>query len=179
MTKKMTMNEYQLITRETSGNDNLEVLTLGLIGESVEASECYDIILDVHNRASTLTKRTNFLKEIGDVLWYAARLFDVLGQEFENAHDTKHKTQNVSCLTLPIKASQISEHVKKYLGHGHDLDKDFMINSIKSLVTIVDDMARSCGYTLTEAMTTNVEKLRKRYPSGFEVEKSKNRIQDK
>ncbi len=171
----MTMNEYQLITRETSGDDSYAVLALGLIGEAVEAYEAYDLILDVNNRTPTITKRTNFLKEMGDVLWYAARIYDCLDQEFQNSHVNVLYTKPKHDLSLLTKAAAVSEHVKKHLGHGHDIDKHFLIKNINSLVAITGEMLQSCGYTLTEAMQTNVEKLRKRYPNGFEVEKSKNR----
>lgn len=173
----MTMNEYQLITRETSGDDSFAVLALGLIGESVEACEAYDMILDTSSRTSMLTKRTNFLKEMGDVLWYAARIYDCLNQEFEKSHENVifHQKLPKHDISLLIKAAAVSEHIKKHLGHGHEINNDFLIKSINSLITVGAEMLQSCGYTISEAMSTNVEKLRKRYPNGFEVEKSKNR----
>lgn len=84
----MDFNEYQEITRETAiypgvgeeTEDAIAYTTLGLTGESGEVAEK----LKKYYREGDPSYIKNMKCEIGDVLWYLARLADELGMDLED-----------------------------------------------------------------------------------------------
>tara|TARA_B100000927_G_scaffold290299_1_gene288779 strand:- start:1691 stop:2170 length:480 start_codon:yes stop_codon:yes gene_type:complete len=78
----ITFNEYQEFTKQTAiypQNRALEYLCLGLASEAGEvAGKLKKIIRDEDGQVSSESNR-KMAKEIGDVLWYCARLVDELG----------------------------------------------------------------------------------------------------
>ena len=78
----ITFNEYQEFTKQTAiypQNRALEYLCLGLASEAGEvAGKLKKIIRDEDGQVSSESNQ-KMAKEIGDVLWYCARLVDELG----------------------------------------------------------------------------------------------------
>jgi NTP pyrophosphatase (non-canonical NTP hydrolase) len=194
--KKYSYNDYQAITRETTGCDDLTVLALGLIGETIEFLDAVDKIYDGSSGLCLLDAAENALKESGDVLWYAARIMDVLEIKFgdwerysagtaDNCLDPCH-TNFHKKFRMAKNAAEVSEHIKKVFGHGHDLDKNRVCNHVSDIIrdilhilkNIYGDCSPKRDNPLMVSMLANVEKLRKRYPNGFEIERSKNRQPD-
>ena len=79
----ITFNEYQEFTKQTAiypQNKALEYLCLGLASEAGEvAGKLKKIIRDEDGQVSSENSQ-KMVKEIGDVLWYCARLVDELGE---------------------------------------------------------------------------------------------------
>lgn len=65
--------------------------------------------------------------------------------------------------------------VKKHIYQGHELDKEHLAEEIGDCLWYIAVTAKGIGYTLEDIAKMNVEKLRKRYPNGFETERSINR----
>lgn len=65
--------------------------------------------------------------------------------------------------------------VKKHLHQGHELDKEKLIKELGDVAWYLAEACEALDITLEEVMTLNIEKLKKRYPSGFETSKSINR----
>jgi len=85
---------------------------------------------------------------------------------------------NAAALGLNGEAGEIADHVKKVLFHGHPLDEDTrdkIAREIGDILWYCAMGAKGIGLGLGEIATMNVEKLRKRYPEGFSVERSINR----
>lgn len=78
----ITFNEYQEFTKQTAiypQSKALEYLCLGLASEAGEvAGKLKKIIRDEDGQVSSENSQ-KMAKEIGDVLWYCARLVDELG----------------------------------------------------------------------------------------------------
>ncbi len=82
----MSMNQYQESTQDTAmypgaGEGDLQAIlytTLGLAGEAGEIPNKVKKILRDDNGILTPEKREAIIGEIGDVLWYVARLADEL-----------------------------------------------------------------------------------------------------
>lgn len=72
-------------------------------------------------------------------------------------------------------AAETLEHMKKVLFQGHKLDVDKLIEEASDCMWYIAKLARYCGVTMEELAQRNIDKLRKRYPAGFEVERSVNR----
>jgi len=72
-------------------------------------------------------------------------------------------------------AGEVADLVKKHVGHGHPLDPDKVKKELGDVLWYVAVLAERCGFSLEDVARANVEKLRKRYPKGFDPERSKNR----
>lgn len=72
-------------------------------------------------------------------------------------------------------AGEVIDILKKYMFQGHELDKKHLALELSDCLWYLAVSAKGVGYTLDEIAQMNVDKLRKRYPEGFSVEKSINR----
>lgn len=75
-------------------------------------------------------------------------------------------------------AAEVLDHVKKVHFHGHDRDKQKLIEEMGDCMWYMALMAELIGTTLEEVAEANIEKLQKRYPSeeGFTTEDSIRRV---
>ena len=62
--------------------------------------------------------------------------------------------------------------VKKWLAQGHELDKEKLAKELGDICWYLAETATALGYSLEDIMSANIEKLRKRYPEGFDSERS-------
>ncbi|NMA95459.1 MAG: nucleoside triphosphate pyrophosphohydrolase family protein [Clostridiales bacterium] len=78
-------------------------------------------------------------------------------------------------LGLAGESGEVADHIKKHLFQGHDLDRQNLVNELGDICWYIAIMAEGLGYTLEDVMKLNIEKLLRRYPDGFEKERSINR----
>ena len=62
--------------------------------------------------------------------------------------------------------------VKKHLAQGHELDREKLIKELGDIAWYLAEMATVLDIELEEVLARNIEKLKKRYPDGFDKEKS-------
>ena len=62
--------------------------------------------------------------------------------------------------------------VKKHLAQGHELDKAHLAEELGDIAWYLAEVATVLGYDLEDILQANIDKLRKRFPEGFEVERS-------
>ena len=65
--------------------------------------------------------------------------------------------------------------VKKWLAQGHELDKEKLAKELGDICWYLAETATALGLSLEDIMAANLEKLRRRYPEGFDAERSVNR----
>ena len=65
--------------------------------------------------------------------------------------------------------------VKKWLAQGHELDKEKLAKELGDICWYVAETATALGLSLEDIMEANIEKLRKRYPEGFDTQRSVHR----
>ena len=65
--------------------------------------------------------------------------------------------------------------MKKHLFQGHELDKEHIAKELGDVAWYIALSAYAMGYDLETILQMNVDKLRKRYPNGFEAERSLHR----
>ncbi|MBQ6492587.1 MAG: nucleoside triphosphate pyrophosphohydrolase family protein [Erysipelotrichaceae bacterium] len=65
--------------------------------------------------------------------------------------------------------------VKKHLHQGHELDSEKLINELGDIAWYLVETAYALGADLEDVLRKNIEKLEKRYPEGFDEERSMNR----
>lgn len=97
------------------------------------------------------------------------------------APDYYDRSINVSYAAMGLcgEAGEASELVKKFVYHDHPIDSEHLALELGDVLWYVSYMAHLFGYSLSEIMDMNREKLAKRYPDGkFDVERSRNRRED-
>lgn len=78
-------------------------------------------------------------------------------------------------LGLNGEAGETAELIKKHVFHGHDLDYTEIIHELGDVFFYAVALCNTLGLSMDNVIETNVNKLTKRYPDGFDSEKSKNR----
>lgn len=67
--------------------------------------------------------------------------------------------------------------VKKHLSHGHELDKEHLIKELGDVAWYLAETAYALDIDLEVVFQGNIDKLKNRYPDGFDIERSKNRAE--
>lgn len=62
--------------------------------------------------------------------------------------------------------------VKKHLSQGHDLNRESLIMELGDIAWYLAETAYALDVSLEEVFIKNIEKLEKRYPTGFSKEAS-------
>ena len=65
--------------------------------------------------------------------------------------------------------------VKKQLFQRHELDEKHLKEELGDIAWYLAEAAEALGMDLDEIFSANIDKLKKRFPEGFEAEKSVNR----
>ena len=76
---------------------------------------------------------------------------------------------------LSGEVGELCDHYKKYMHQGHDIDYDHMAEETGDVMLYLAEIADALGVTLEDIARRNIEKLRNRYPDGFDPERSRNR----
>ena len=64
------------------------------------------------------------------------------------------------------------DHVKKHLFQGHELDREVLKKELGDIAWYLAEAATALDLELEEILMGNIEKLRKRYPEGFDSQRS-------
>lgn len=78
-------------------------------------------------------------------------------------------------LGLCGESGEYADHIKKALYQGHELDKEHMAKELGDVAWYLAISAYAIGYNLETVLQMNVDKLRDRYPDGFDADRSRNR----
>jgi len=76
---------------------------------------------------------------------------------------------------LAGETGEVVDYLKKCVFHGHDLDKEKLTKELGDVLWYLARIADDCSISLEQIMIENIEKLKRRYPEGFSVERSVNR----
>jgi len=69
-------------------------------------------------------------------------------------------------------AGEAIDLVKKHLAQGHPLDRERLAQELGDVAWYLAETAHAIGYSLNDIFAKNIEKLKKRYPDGFEESRS-------
>lgn len=72
-------------------------------------------------------------------------------------------------------SGEVIDLVKKHLAQGHELNREVMIKELGDVAWYLAETATALEVDLETVFQGNLDKLKKRYPDGFDSEKSKNR----
>lgn len=191
----MLIEEYQALAMRTSpvGHDRIMNGCLGLIGET---GEIVDIIkkwkFQSGNQAALPV--LNLIEECGDVLWYCAELATGLDVSLSDLFTTKcflfdvmrdfNETAPLEITVMRLSAMAIRPAMLLLDGppgyDKRDPGRDWQEAQAKAelvgiMSTIQDILEMHCRVRLEDAMEFNIDKLRRRYPNGFDPERSLHR----
>ena len=76
---------------------------------------------------------------------------------------------------LAGEAGEVIDSLKKHLFHGHPLDRERLKLELGDVLWYIATITTTAGMTLEDVAIANIEKLKARYPDGFDSEKSINR----
>ena len=69
-------------------------------------------------------------------------------------------------------AGEAIDLVKKHLAQGHALDREALIGELGDVAWYLAETAHALGCDLETVLRRNIEKLERRYPEGFDADKS-------
>lgn len=81
-------------------------------------------------------------------------------------------------LGLAGEAGEVADLIKKATMQGHPLYVEKVLLELGDVLWYVAETANAIGWDMESIMERNIEKLKKRYPQGFEPAKSVNREEE-
>lgn len=82
-----------------------------------------------------------------------------------------------SVMGLCGESGEAIDIVKKWLAQGHELDKERLAKELGDIAWHLAEAATALDLPLEQILQANIDKLKKRYPDGFEVKKSLVRLE--
>ena len=78
-------------------------------------------------------------------------------------------------LGLNGEAGEVADVVKKHLMQGHMLDTEHIVKELGDCLWYIAEAATALGVSMDQIAEKNIEKLKKRYPQGFDTANSQHR----
>jgi len=189
---EMTFEKYQeLASRTAAKHDNEHInYAMGVAGESGELIDIFKKSM-FHNH---ILPKDKIKKEAGDVLWYISQLMRIYQISFEDAFGRLKEIDEsikkleemgvpydkyifVSCLNLSQSAGNICGFIDGSRSISGFYSIDVLKGNIGNVLKNVYFLIAMAGLTIQEVAEANIEKLKKRYPEGFDPDKSINRVE--
>ena len=83
-----------------------------------------------------------------------------------------------ACIGLSGEVGEFNDMVKKWVFHEKELDIDHAKKELGDIAWYLAMACESFGWSLDELLQMNVDKLKARYPEGFDTERANNRAED-
>lgn len=147
----------------------------------------YGVTLEDNTTLSTEQRIEHLQEELIDGLQYCEHLKEVY-KDSMTANDYQRMAMRTAgdyasdfdmmrnaVYGLNGESGEVIDLLKKHEFQGHDLDRDKLIDEAGDVAWYLALLASALGVSLEEIMQKNVDKLKKRYPDGFDKDKSINR----
>ena len=172
------VEDYQRLAMRTSpeGHDRILNGCMGLIGES---GEVVDIVKKWKFQSGDHAQlpKDQLIEELGDVLWYCAEVSTGMGVDMMDAKRrfgidglSYEGKIHIEAIFLSRMANDVADD---YLGPDVSMETLYKVAHIIDLVGYM--LHNYCECTLERCMELNIEKLKHRYPDGFDPERSLHR----
>ena len=83
-----------------------------------------------------------------------------------------------SVMGLCGKSGEAIDIVKKWMAQGHELDKEHLAKELGDIAWYLAEAATALDMSLEDIFQANIDKLKMRYPDGFETKKSLLRLKE-
>ena len=77
-----------------------------------------------------------------------------------------------SVMGLCGESGEAIDIVKKWMAQGHELDKEHLAKELGDIAWYLAEAATALEIPLEDILQANIDKLKKRYPEGFQTDKS-------
>lgn len=173
----MNLNEYQKMAQRTdaTNNDDDKAVNakLGLIGESGEVVD--ELKKWMFQSGSMAIPDAKLVEELGDVMWYCAALLTANHADMDDIFAFAKEAGSVNQVNDETIVAESVNLVGMCVEISRLENADEQNAFVGIIIQVVDSMCEALGYSLTECCQKNIAKLKKRYPDGFDVEKSLHR----
>ena len=140
---------------------------------AAEYERLQDCIREDGMRIAALIEENKALRQ--DAKHLTAAEYQVAAMRTSNDKLTIRDHVLNGALGLFGEGGEVADIIKKAYMQGHPLDKAHIAEELGDVCWYVAEMATALGYSAEEIMRGNIDKLRRRYPEGFEVGRSINR----
>ena len=82
-----------------------------------------------------------------------------------------------AALGLSGECGEFADIVKKYMFQGHPLDAEHAKKELGDILWYIAMACEAFGTSIETVMELNIDKLRARYPEGFDTERSQHRVE--
>jgi len=82
-----------------------------------------------------------------------------------------------SVMGLCGESGEAIDIVKKWLAQGHELNKEKLVKELGDIAWYLAEAATALEVPLEQIFQGNIEKLKERYPEGFDEDRSVNRTE--
>lgn len=150
----------------------------------------YGQILEDNTTLSRAQRVEHIEEELIDALMYAEHIKAAV-EDSLTANDyqrmamrtasglDKHSLILNGVMGLNGEASECIDIMKKHIFQGHELDREHLVEELGDAAWYLAVCCEGIGVSLEEVMEKNIEKLRARYPEGFDKARSINRNGEK
>ena len=80
-----------------------------------------------------------------------------------------------ACLGLSGEVGEFNDMIKKWIFHEKDLDEEHLKKELGDIMWYIAMMCHAFRWDLDEIMEMNIDKLKARYPNGFDTDRANNR----
>lgn len=171
----LSLKDYHRFAMRTSPRDGHNKIDNGMLGLIGETGELVDLLKKhtYQSEPGTPFPMDAVINELGDVMWYLEELADGMDSSmnmismltFMGLDELTHNANQLPSprriiLNLSAHANKIRRAVEK--NNRYELELQ-----MRRMLICCAWMARVAGVPMTEVAKRNIEKLKKRYPDGF------------
>ena len=180
------MKEYQKKAMRTSprdGHDKIDNGALGLIGETGELVDVYKKWMYQSGPNAKLPEK-QIVDELGDVIWYMAELadgmdstlLDICGDDFADLDRKVHRrpARKASLRSMIVSLAGKAWETNRAVSRS---DWKAACSHVRRMMIFAAHIANYADSTLVEVADRNIEKLKRRYPKGFDAAASMKRYE--
>ena len=177
----MTMNYWD---RVCALNLKQETKGMGKYGQTLEQNTTLTIDQRIEHLEEEMIDALKYAEHLREALRYdglplddyqRAAMRTASGMDYSGFDDPDKGLLLNGVMGLNGEAGECVDIVKKHLFQGHDFDEDHFAEELGDVLWYVAVAAQSIGYSLSSIARKNIDKLKARYPEGFDKSRSVNR----
>ena len=158
-------------------NARQEAKGVAKYGQSLEANTTLSAEQRIEHAQEELIDALKYLEHLkavtGDKL--TANDYQRMAMRTAGEYDTAYDQLRNAAYGLNGEAGEVIDLLKKHEFQGHDLPDEKLIDECGDVLYYCALLADALGFSLEQVMKRNIDKLRKRYPDGFDKNRSINR----
>lgn len=177
---RISIRDYHRLAMRTSPRDGHDKIDNGMLGLLGETGELVDLIKKFmyQSEAGTELPKDAIINELGDVLWYLEELADgkdssmnLIGYStFDHLDMITGRVEKLPPLRQEVlRLSDAAHEIRRAVSLGMDEE---LYSAMRHALLSAAWIARIAGSTIEETARRNIEKLKTRYPEGFDPKTS-------